>query len=144
MVGAESSWIAGELAEAADEGAVVHCFFRSLMRWSIAKSVDDVFEGSVEGLREIERAVQDTICHLFVVRSDLIDADRQPPQTAIEHKNDLGSIATRSRVGLKGASVLLSPIESLVRWLTGVKELLCRSDAIPRRFVPQLYPLHDE
>lgn len=71
---AQSPWITAKFAEAADICAVVHLcmsaqdcntytnathsLFRSLFFTPVAEGVDDVFEGSVESLCEVERIVK--------------------------------------------------------------------------------------
>lgn len=72
LVRAQGSRIARELAEAADVGAVIYHIVRGLVLWSVWKGLDDVLKGAVEGFYEVEGLVEDAVCQLAVVCSDLV------------------------------------------------------------------------
>lgn len=73
MCRAQSSGIAGEFSKVANVGAVVHDIFGSLVSRPVAQSVDNVLKGSVEGLRKVERVVEDAIGQLATVGANLVE-----------------------------------------------------------------------
>lgn len=116
VVGAECSGIAGKFSKAANVGAVIdlvwlaiieyilmvprrsYGVFSSFMCRPISKCVYDIFKRPVESLRKVKGIVEQPIRELSVVCSDLVDADSKSSQSAIEHQDDLCTIAACSWV----------------------------------------------
>ena len=77
LVRAECARIAGELAEAANVGAVVYDIGAGLGLRAVGERFHDTLESAVEGFCKVEGLVQQAVGQLAVVCSDLIDADLQ-------------------------------------------------------------------
>lgn len=75
LVGAQRSRVYRVLAEAANVGTIVYNIVGRLRPRAIGERLDNVFEGAVECFCKVERLVQEAVCELAIMCSDLVDAD---------------------------------------------------------------------
>ena len=115
------------------------------MRRAVGKCSDNVFKCAVEGLRVVERDIEEAICEFSAMRADLVDTDCETSEAAIEHEQDVGAVATCARVVcVLAISVSAVNLQSLLYEdvLTWVEEFLRGANAISDRLIAELNASH--
>lgn len=144
VVRSERPWVTCVLAEAADVCAIIDSILLHTLCCAIPQSLDDVEECAVEGLGVVEGLIQETVGDLSVVGADLVDADSQSSQTAIEHEQNLRLVAAGARILCVFVLVDGACLFHFSLRLTWVQELLSGADAISHRLITKLYSVHRE
>jgi hypothetical protein len=76
--------------------AIVFCLaYRLLCRLkgrSVTQCIHDILESSIKGLRVIEGLVEQAICQLSAMRSDLVYRHYQAASASVEHEQNVGAV----------------------------------------------------